>query len=33
MLQDFYINDIIETIENDEDLYSIMNKRIFFVKI
>ena len=32
MLQDFYINDIIETIENDEDLYSIMNKRILFCK-
>ena len=32
MLQDFYINDIIETIENDDELYSIMNKRILFCK-
>ena len=33
MLQDFYINDIIETIENDEDLYLIKNKNILFYKI
>ena len=31
MLQEFYIKDLIETTEN-EDIYNIMNKRMFYCK-
>ena len=30
MLQEFFVKDLAETIEND-DIYNIMNKRIFYI--